>query len=238
MRLYYDLHIHSCLSPCGDDDMTPNNIVGMAKLCGYDIIALTDHNTCKNCPAIVEVGKNNGLTVVPGMELCTSEEIHVVCLFATVEEALNFSDYVEKNSPPIENKPQIFGNQLIMDEDDNVIGNVNNLLTLASFISIDDVYEVVSSFGGIVYPAHLNRESYSIISVLGEFTNDNEYPAAEFSDLTQLESYKEKFPALKDKEIITSSDAHYLENMRDAQFQIDLPENSAQALIEYFRRKI
>ena len=238
MRLYYDLHIHSCLSPCGDDDMTPNNIVGMAKLCGYDIIALTDHNTCKNCPAIVEVGKNNGLTVVPGMELCTSEEIHVVCLFPTVEDALRFSDYVEKNSPPITNRPEIFGNQLIMDCEDNVIGKVDNLLTLASFISIDDVYEVVNSFGGIAYPAHLNRESYSIISVLGEFTNDNEYPAAEFSDLSVLDEYKERFPALNDKEIIKSSDAHYLENMVDADLQIDLPENTAQALIDYFRRKL
>ena len=90
MKLRYDLHLHSCLSPCGDMDMTPNNIVGMAKLLGYDIIALTDHNTCRNTPAAVQAGERQGLVVVPGMELCTREEAHVVCLFPTAEAALAF----------------------------------------------------------------------------------------------------------------------------------------------------
>ena len=80
-RVYYDLHLHSCLSPCGSEDMTPNNIVNMAKLMGYDMIALTDHNSCLNCEATVTVGKRNGLTVVPGMELCTAEDAHTICLF-------------------------------------------------------------------------------------------------------------------------------------------------------------
>ncbi|HAS37802.1 MAG TPA: phosphoesterase, partial [Ruminococcaceae bacterium] len=81
MKLYYDFHLHSCLSPCGDNDMTPYNLVNMAKILGLDAIALTDHNTAQNCRAAMEVGKSIGVTVIPGMELCTSEEVHVVCLF-------------------------------------------------------------------------------------------------------------------------------------------------------------
>ena len=118
MRVYYDLHIHSCLSPCGDNDMTPNNIVNMSLLNGMDMIALTDHNSCKNCRAAVRAGEEAGVTVVPGMELTTSEEAHVVCLFPTVEQAEAFGDYVESRSPEIRNRPEIFGDQLIMDWQD------------------------------------------------------------------------------------------------------------------------
>ena len=88
MKLYYDLHLHSCLSPCGDNDMSPYNLANMAKLLGYDIIALTDHNSCENCESVIKLGKEIGLTVVPGMELCTAEEIHNVCLFPTLEKAM------------------------------------------------------------------------------------------------------------------------------------------------------
>ena len=94
MKFAYDFHIHSCLSPCGDDDMTPQNIANMAKIMGYDIIALTDHNTCLNCPALMKVGEEIGLTVIPGMELCTSEEVHIVCLFPSLDDALRFSEHV------------------------------------------------------------------------------------------------------------------------------------------------
>ena len=92
--LYYDLHIHSCLSPCGDDDMTPANIAGMAAVKGLDVIALTDHNSCKNCPAILKHGEEYGITVIQGMELTTSEEVHVVCLFPALGDAMAFDGYV------------------------------------------------------------------------------------------------------------------------------------------------
>ena len=96
MKYYYDLHLHSCLSPCGDMDMTPNNIVNMAKLLGLDVIALTDHNTSLNCKAAMEVGQEVGLVVIPGMELTTSEDIHAVCLFPTLEQAIDWNDYVDE----------------------------------------------------------------------------------------------------------------------------------------------
>ena len=121
MRIAYDFHIHSCLSPCGDKDMTPQNIVNMSKIMGYDAIALTDHNTTGNCEAVIKVGKEIGLTVIPGMELCTSEEVHIVCLFPDIEKANKFSEYVYSTLPPVKNKPSVFGEQTKMNENDDQI---------------------------------------------------------------------------------------------------------------------
>ena len=143
MKLYYDLHIHSCLSPCGDNDMSPYNLVNMAKIFGYDIIALTDHNTCKNCGSAMKIGEKIGITVVPGMELCTSEEIHCICLFPELKNALSFSDYVKSTLPPVKNREKIFGNQYIMDERDNILSSFDLLLTTASGISIESLDELM-----------------------------------------------------------------------------------------------
>ena len=128
MRLYYDLHIHSSLSPCGDNDMTPNNIVNMAKLNELDIIAITDHNSCKNCAAAIKVGNEVGVTVVPGMELTTSEDIHVVCLFPDLESAEAFDNYVCERLMKFPNEADIFGHQYIMDENDEIIDELDMLL--------------------------------------------------------------------------------------------------------------
>ena len=233
MILKYDLHLHSCLSPCGDNDMTPYNLVNMAKLLGYDIIALTDHNSCLNCPAAVEAGREAGITVVPGMELCTSEEIHTVCLFPTVEKALDFSEYVRKSMPYVKNDPHIFGDQLIMDSADGVTGAENILLTTASGISIDDVTKVVSDFGGAVFPAHLDRASYSVLSVLGFLYPEMGFKAAGFTHKAYIPQYEEKHPLLKGMKKFQNSDAHYLENMVEPSVTVELPECSPQAIVDY-----
>lgn len=235
MKLYYDLHLHSCLSPCGDNDMTPYNLVNLAKIFGYDIIALTDHNTCKNCESAMKVGEEIGITVVPGMELCTSEEIHNVCLFPTLEKAMAFSDYISGTLPKIKNKEKIFGEQLIMDERDGILGKEEILLTTASSVSIDQLSDLVEKYDGVCYPAHIDRNSYSIISSLGDFSPEVKTRCFELTPNAQAEYYLEKYPATKGKLIIRSSDAHYLENMREPRFMIDLPENSAKALIDYLK---
>lgn len=236
MRLAYDFHIHSCLSPCGDADMTPQNIANMAKLMGYDIIALTDHNTCLNCPALMKVGKDIGLTVIPGMELCTSEEVHIVCLFPSLEDALAFSDYVHSTLPPIKNKPKIFGEQTICNENDEVIGTEETLLITASGISTMKAVETVKNFNGICYPAHIDRSSFSILSNLGTIDESFGFNAAEIFDLTAENALKEKHPYLNTIKIVSDSDAHYLENMRIPEdCYIELPENSIEAVIEYFK---
>ena len=237
MNLKYDCHIHSCLSPCGDNDMTPYNLVNMAKLLGYDIIALTDHNSCLNCPAALKAGEEAGITVVPGMELCTSEEIHAVCLFPDLKKALEFSDYVKSTMPPVKNDASIFGEQLIMDSTDRIIGNEEILLTAASGISIDDAVKEVSRFGGAVFPAHLDRASYSVLSVLGFMYPEMGFAAAEFTHKAYIPQYEEKHPLLKEMKKLRNSDAHYLENMVEPLVEIDLPECSAEAVVSYLNSK-
>lgn len=236
MELYYDFHLHSCLSPCGDNDMTPYNLVNMAKILGMDAIALTDHNTAQNCRAATNVGKNIGLTVIPGMELCTSEEVHVVCLFDDVNNAEAFSEYVLSTVPPVKNRPDIFGDQFIMDEGDGIIGMQELLLTTASGISIENTVKIVSEYGGVCYPAHIDRSSYSVISNLGMITPEMSFKTVEMTEQAGQNDYKCRYPIIKDMPIIVSSDAHYLENMKEAKHTINVSENSAKAVIDYFRK--
>ncbi len=225
MRLYYDLHIHSLLSPCGDNDMTPNNIVNMAKLNELDIIAVTDHNSCKNCSAAIKVGQEVGVTVVPGMELTTSEDIHVLCLFPDLESAESFDSYVYEKLMKFSNDAEIFGHQYIMDENDEIVGEEDKLLINSCDISIMNVKEIVNSFGGVAIPAHVNRDSYSIIAVLGEIVPECKFDYIEVSRSGNPENYD--FPS------IMNSDAHYLENISEKERFIELEENTAKCLIEY-----
>ena len=164
--LYYDLHIHSCLSPCGDDDMTPANLVGMAAVKGLDVIALTDHNSCANCPAAMYHGENYGVTVIPGMELTTEEEVHVICLFARLEDALAFDRLVYERLMPVPNREEIFGKQQVMNEKDEVTGTKEYLLINATSISFDEVFPLVRSYGGIAYPAHVDWSGLTAVSLI------------------------------------------------------------------------
>ena len=232
-RYYYDLHLHSCLSPCGDMDMTPNNLVNMAKLLGLDVIALTDHNTSLNCEAAIKVGEEVGLLVIPGMELTTAEDIHAVCLFPTLEQALDFSRYVDENRFKVPNKAEIYGRQVIMNENDEEIGEIEHLLLPASFIGMYDAYRKAREFGGICYPAHIDRDSLSILSVLGEIDPYCGFRTAELADISKLPELRKQHPILDHMNIITCSDAHYLENMRDAANTLELPELTREAVINY-----
>lgn len=236
MKYYYDLHLHSCLSPCGDMDMTPNNITGMAALLGLQIIALTDHNTSLNCEATIAAGKRNGVVVVPGMELTTSEDIHAVCLFPSLEKALDWSAYVDAHRIKVRNRPDIYGRQVIMNELDEEIGEVEHLLLPATEISIMNAYRTVKDFGGICYPAHIDRDSLSILSVLGEIDESCGFVTAELADKGRLAQLRLLHPILDTLNIVTSSDAHYLENMRDAENRIELEELSAECLVRTLDR--
>lgn len=233
MKIYADLHLHSCLSPCGDNDMTPYNLVNMAKLLGFDMIALTDHNSCRNCKSAVAVGKEIGLTVVPGMELCTAEEIHCVCLLPDLDAADAFSQHIHGTMPPVKNQPEIFGEQRVMDTGDGILDTEPLLLTTASSVSIDDLVPLVRSFGGACFPAHLDRASYSILSVLGFLYPELQFTAAEFTHKAFLPQYLDKHPLLQDMHIVRNSDAHYLENMVEPAEPLTLRENSAQGIIDF-----
>jgi len=166
-RYYYDLHIHSCLSPCGDNDMTPNNIAGVCALAGLQIAALTDHNSVKNCPAFYKAAKSQGIIPVPGMELTTAEEIHVVCLFERLEDAMAFGEEVETYRVRIPNRVDIFGDQLILNEEDEPIGVEDDLLPNATMLSLWEVPPLVEKYSGVCYPAHIDREANGIVSILG-----------------------------------------------------------------------
>ncbi|NLI61630.1 MAG: PHP domain-containing protein [Clostridiales bacterium] len=166
MNIAVDLHIHSALSPCADDDMTPNNIVNMAILKKLDAIAVTDHNSCDNAEAIVKLAGSQ-LIVVPGMEVETKEEVHVLCYFEDVDKLLDFGELIRTKLPSVANIPQIFGNQLIIDENDQIIGEREELLISSIDLSIDQTIDEVYSRGGVLVPAHIDRSSYSVISQLG-----------------------------------------------------------------------
>lgn len=218
--LYYDLHIHSCLSPCGDDDMTPANIVGMAAVKGLDVIALTDHNSCKNCPAALYHGKNYGVTVIPGMELTTEEEVHIICLFPTLEKALAFDKLISSRLMKVSNREDIFGKQQIMDQGDNITGNTEYLLINATTVSFDEAFPLTKSFGGIAYPAHLDKSSTSVLSNLGFIPPDSPFACAEFHDFKNLHRLRSEHPHLEKCNIICCSDAHYLHEIHEPEYQL------------------
>ena len=213
---YYDLHIHSCLSPCSDDDMTPNNIAGMAALKGLQIVALTDHNTCKNCPAFFAACKRQGLIPIAGMELSTAEDIHVVCLFEELDAAMRFDEVIRGHLMDIKNKPEIFGNQLILDGDDEVVGIEDKLLISATDLWIDDAVELARAYGAHVHPAHIDRESNGIISILGDIPKDYAFNCLEFNSADSIGDIKSRYAAAANTLTVVSSDAHHLWDINEA----------------------
>lgn len=236
MKVPYDLHIHSCLSPCGDADMTPNNIVNMALLCGLKMIALTDHNSCKNCHAFLQAAKRAGLAALPGMELCTAEECHVVCLFPAFEAAAAFDTFIEKTLPPVPNRPDIFGEQLILDGMDQEIGRYERLLATASSVSVDHIVEIARRYGGTAFPAHVDRPSYSVTASLGTIPPVG-FHAVEVSSNGDAEKLTEQYEEMRGKPILFNSDAHYLGQIQEAGPWLELPDCTPESLIAVLNGK-
>ena len=220
----YDLHIHSCLSPCAENDMTPANIAGLASLLGLEIVALTDHNTCRNCPAFFRAAKRCGIVPVAGMELTTAEDIHVICLFETLEDALAFDAEASARRIRIANRPEIFGEQLIMDEEDNVIGTEPDLLINATDLDLYSAHELCEKYGGVCYPAHIDRASNGLVAVLGDFPDAPHYAAFELNDSGSYDEYAARFPFLAKKNFVVCSDAHRLGSLSDGSNAVSLPE--------------
>lgn len=215
ISLSYDLHIHSCLSPCGDDDMTPANIVGMAAILGLDAVAVTDHNSCKNCPAVLAAAKEYGILAIPGMEINTSEEIHAVCLFPDLDAAMDFDTYVYDRLMPFPNNEEIFGLQLLYDTEDQICGSIPNLLINATEISFEGLWELVRSYEGVMFPAHVDKSANSLMANLGFIPPDSQFKTAEVKDLRQLHRLKKAHPYLEGCRIVSDSDAHYLEHIHE-----------------------
>ena len=215
-KYFYDLHIHSCLSPCGDDDMTPENIAGMAALKGLGIVALTDHNSCKTVPHFSRHAKN-GIIPVAGAEITTCEDVHTVVLFESLCGAMEFDKMLFGKRNLIKNRPDIFGRQIIYGENDEPFWEEEFLSLNATSLSIEQTAEFAKEFGGICYPAHIDREANGIISALGVFPEKPDFRCVEYHDKEARAPLSGNSGVLRKKQIVVSSDAHYLWDINEAE---------------------
>ena len=234
MKLSYDLHLHSCLSPCGSEDMTPANMASMCALAGLDVVALTDHNTARNCAAFDAAARSRGLLPLSGMELCTREEVHVVCLFETPQAAMALSDQVRTLLPPVPNHPDYFGRQILMDEGDGVLGEETALLAGAADIGIDRVAELVAGLGGVAFPAHIDRPAFSLLGVLGLWDGQLGFPLAEVSRRCPPH-FQEEHPDLAGVRLITNSDAHALDQIPDPAYFLEVDRRAPGQVLDWLR---
>ncbi len=226
MRLYYDLHIHSALSPCADDDMTPNNIVNMARLKELDLITVSDHNCAKNIMAVEKVVGEAGILFLPGIEMTTAEEVHVLAFFEDAGCACEFGDLLYAALPDIKNKPDFFGNQLIMDENDEVIGTLDKLLISALPYDMDECCSLAGEYGGCVVPAHVNKGANSVLANLGFFPPQIEFKTIEVVRGLSIENDISRF------EQIHSSDAHNLWQMAERKEFIEVKQRDRKSVLE------
>lgn len=228
MKLFYDFHIHTCLSPCGDVDMTPNNIVNMARLKGLDAIAITDHNSCGNAGACMACAAGTDLLVIPGLEVETAEEVHMVCLFPVLSAAQEMEKMVRAVLPAIPNRVEIFGEQCYMDADDHIIGYEDNLLATAAQLSVSDVVRAVRDLGGAVYPAHVDKDAYSMLSNLGAIPPELGFRSVEVHNLQKLDVLAAHIAPYQ---VLHSSDAHYLWDIAEPELTIDAAEKNISTIL-------
>ncbi len=229
-----DLHIHTCLSPCGDLDMSPRNIIARAKEKGLDLIAITDHNSTRNVKACIELGAKNNLLVIGGCEVNTQEEVHSLALFPNLDVLDEFQQYLDEKLPPIKNDTSLFGFQVAVDENDNIIYEEEKALIAAIDADLEEVAEKVLSIGGVFIPAHIDRSKNSIFSQLGFIPFDLKYNALEVSWRTTKEEIIKKYPRLANKVFIQSSDAHYVEDIGKVYTEFLMKELSWESFVAAF----
>lgn len=206
-----DLHVHTVLSPCAQIEMIPPLIVREALEVGIQLIAITDHNTTKNIGAVQKAAASTGLTVLPGMELQTREEVHVLCLFDTLEQALAFQTEVDLALPEIPNQPDYFGEQFVVDETGDFIQSEDRLLITSTYLTLRQSWEKVDRLGGLFIPAHVNRKSFGLIENLGLVPEDIPILALEISRHTTPERAVKEFPQISGYPLIQNGDVHGLD---------------------------
>ena len=207
-----DLHIHSCLSPCSDWDMSPKKIVSKSREQQLDLIAICDHNTAENAAATSREGTRQGIAVLPGMEICSREEVHLVTLFKKIEDALKMQEFIYAHLPG-KNQPEVFGHQVVADEHDQVLGENAHLLIGATQLSLHDIVEKTHHLDGICISSHVDRPSYSLIGQLGFIPEDLHLDAVEVSYRIPLAEALIEVPGIKDYPCVTASDAHFLRDI-------------------------
>lgn len=225
MQAAYDLHIHSALSPCGSDDMTPNNIVNMAVLKELDVIAVTDHNCADNAPAVERLAAAAGLICVPGVEMTTAEEVHVLAYFCAAKEARDFGQMLYEALPEIPNNEAYFGPQWIMNEKDEVVGCREKLLVSALPYDFRTCCCLARDHGGVVVPAHVNKGANSVLSNLGFFPDECLFDTIEVCPGLPLDLAPARFRQ------IFSSDAHDLACISEPERRLELEVYSSLSVL-------
>lgn len=211
-----ELHVHTVLSPCAQIEMIPPLIVREALNSGIEILAITDHNASENIISIQKAAQNQNLIILPGMELQTKEEVHVLCLFDTLEQIREFQQFVDANMPDIPNKPDFFGEQFVVDETGDFIRNEEKLLLASADISLTQAYNKVEQLEGLFIPAHINRKAFGLIEVLGIVPTDIHIEAVEISRHITPEQATTRFPQIAGIPLIQNGDVHGIEEFLGA----------------------
>ena len=221
-----DLHTHTVLSPCGDLEMSPVNIVKKAKERGIDIIGISDHNSTLHAPLVKELAAKEGIVVMMGAEVTTKEEVHCLCFFETEDNLTVFQKYLEEYLPHIPNDNDKFGYQVVVNEEEEIVDEVEWLLISAISQSIDQLEQKVHELDGLFIPAHINKMQDSIVSQLGFIPFDLNVDALELTRHISKEAFLKKNAYLKDKTFIKSSDAHCIDLVGDIYTEFLLKEAS------------
>ena len=208
-----DLHIHTLLSPCGDLEMTPARIVSMANNRGLDVIAITDHNTTKQCELVWKLGKKSGLPVIPGCEITSREEVHCLCLFEDFDALRTFQLFIDEHLIVIPHNHDLFGYQVLIDEDENVLEEIENYLGSSLDVSIEEIEQKVHGLSGIFIPAHIDRPRNSLYSQLGFIPPELNFDALQISKLAEEEVIRKKYLIDSKIRLVKFSDAHYIDDL-------------------------
>ena len=207
-----DLHLHTVLSPCGELEMGAPEIVAACRKEGVALCAVTDHNAADNAPAVSAAAEGNPV-VIPGMEVQSAEDIHMVVLFPDMETARSFQDWLWLEMPPILNKPEVFGEQLIIDGENQILGEQEILLVQGAGYGADVIAAEALDRGCLVIPAHLNRPSFSYEAVLGPLPDDFPCTALELSSAVTREAFRDWRIRYPHRVFVRSSDAHRLRDI-------------------------
>jgi Predicted metal-dependent phosphoesterases (PHP family) len=213
MRRYVaDLHVHTVLSPCAAVEMTPRNIVWHALQHGIDIVAITDHNAGDNVLAAMEAAKGTDVTVLPGMEVETKEEVHVIALFAKPRQLLSWEKVVDAHRSGRKNDTAMFGGQFVVDAEDNLVAEKEDMLLTSLSLSLSETCSEVAALGGLVIASHIDRPAFSILSQLGFIPPEAQLAAVEVSRRVSPAEAAKRFPVISKYPIVTASDAHTIDD--------------------------
>jgi hypothetical protein len=224
-----DLHIHTCLSPCAELNMGPKTIVEKALRQGLDVIGISDHNSSENVSAVMRAARDKNLTVLPGMEVTSKEEVHILAVFDSVDRALQLQEIVYEHLPG-ENDAEAFGLQVVVNEDHDVLGFNPRLLAGATQLSVDEVVDRISGLEGLAIAAHVDRETFGIIGQLGFIPGELHLDALELSPNTSPEQARRRFPECAGYAFVRSSDAHCATDIGKVWTSLLLCEPSAQEI--------